>query len=159
MSLCISSIYSRVALVFLLFFSLFSYPQNNDSLNSVLRVGEISVSGNKITKKNIITRELTFNTGDTLAVKYLQEAILRSQQNIFNTQLFIYDSIRATIVGETVNFDIRVKERWYIIPAPIFQCRAGRGPVGGGRVVSALNSVGSNTRLSICRIDCGLVLL
>jgi outer membrane protein assembly factor BamA len=121
MSLCISSIYSRVVLISLLVFSLFSNAQNTDSLNTVLRVGEISVSGNKITKKNIITRELPFSTGDTIVLKHLHDIILRSQQNIFNTQLFIYDSIRYSISGETVNFDIKLKERWYVIPAPIFE--------------------------------------
>ena len=118
MSLCISSIYSRIVLAFLLFLSFSFYPQNNDPLNKVLRVGEISVSGNKKTKKNIITRELPFNSGDTISSEYLQDVILRSQQNIFNTQLFIYDSIRYTVRGETVSFDIKVKERWYIIPIP-----------------------------------------
>ena len=122
MSLCISSI-SRHALV-LIFVSLnFFIFSQNDSANYTLRVGDISISGNKITKKRIITRELPFNTGDTLNIKYIGETALRSQQNIFNTQLFIYDSVRYVINAEagTVNFDIKVKERWYIIPAPIFE--------------------------------------
>jgi hypothetical protein len=81
------------------------------------------MNGNKITKRNIITRELTFNVGDTINTKYLAETALRSQQNIFNTQLFIYDSVKYVINfdARTVDFDIKVKERWYIIPTPIFE--------------------------------------
>jgi outer membrane protein assembly factor BamA len=121
MSSCISSIYKRVLLVFFVFLALLSFPQNNDSLHTFLRVGDISVSGNKITKKNIITRELPFSPGDTISTRYLKDVIIRSQQNIFNTQLFIYDSIRYNIDQSTINFDIKVKERWYVIPAPIFE--------------------------------------
>lgn len=121
MSLCISSIYNRVFLVFFVFLVSFSFSQNNDSLRVTLRVSDFSVNGNKITKKNIITRELPFNVGDTLNLKYLDAIVLRSQQNVFNTQLFIYDSIRYTIDQNTIKFDIRVRERWYIIPSPIFE--------------------------------------
>jgi outer membrane protein assembly factor BamA len=122
MSLCISSIF-RHALV-LIFVSLnFFLLSQNDSANYTVRVGDISISGNKITKKNIITRELPFNSGDTINIKYIGEVALRSQQNIFNTQLFIYDSVKYAVDANAgiVNFDIKVKERWYIIPAPIFE--------------------------------------
>lgn len=123
MSLCISSIYRHALILIFVSLNTFLFPQNNDSLYSTLRVGNISITGNKITKKNIITRELTFNTGDTISTKRLYETALRSQQNIFNTQLFIYDSVRYVIDenSKTVDFNIKVKERWYIIPTPIFE--------------------------------------
>lgn len=124
MSLCISSIYNhRFVIVCIYLFSLPIFSQNNDSLSYTLRVRDISVGGNKITRKNIITRELPFNTGDTINSKYISEVALRSQQNIFNTQLFIYDSVKYVInpSSQTVDFNIKVKERWYIIPTPIFE--------------------------------------
>ena len=126
MSLCTSLIYKRpfvfVFICIFLFTSL-SFSQTNDSLSQTLRVGDISISGNKITKKNIITREFTLNVGDTINSKYLAENALRSQQNIFNTQLFIYDTVKYVINenSKTISFDIKVKERWYIIPVPIFE--------------------------------------
>lgn len=122
MSLCISSIY-RHALIFVFVSLNFFLFSQNDSSHYTLRVGDISVSGNKITKKNIITRELPFKAGDTINSKNIAEVALRSQQNIFNTQLFIYDSVRYVIDAnsKTVDFTIKVKERWYIIPAPIFE--------------------------------------
>jgi outer membrane protein assembly factor BamA len=122
MSLCISSIF-RHALVFTFVSLGYFLSSQNDSANYTLRVGDISISGNKVTKKNIITRELPFNSGDTLNSKNVAAVALRSQQNIFNTQLFIYDSVRYVIDKNsgTVNFNIKVKERWYIIPTPIFE--------------------------------------
>ncbi len=126
MSLFISSIFNRpLVFVFIciFFFTSLSFSQNNDSLNQTLRIADIFISGNKVTKKNIITREFTLNVGDTINSKYLAENALRSQQNIFNTQLFIYDSVTyvVNLNSKTVDFNIKVKERWYIIPTPLFE--------------------------------------
>lgn len=125
MSLCISLTYNRpfVLTLCICFLSLCSFSQNNDSLNTTLRIGSVIINGNKITKKNIITRELPFSAGDSIHLKDLDAIALRSQQNIFNTQLFIYDSVHYAVNESTkeVDFNIRVKERWYIIPAPIFE--------------------------------------
>ena len=124
MNLCTSLIFNhRFVFVCICFFTLPIFSQNNDSTNYTLRVGDISVSGNKITKKNIITRELPFNSGDTINFNSIDAVALRAQQNIFNTQLFIYDSVRYVmdVNSKTVDFNIKVKERWYIIPAPIFE--------------------------------------
>lgn len=122
MSLCISSIFRHALVLIFVSLNFFLFSQN-DSANYTLRVGDISISGNRITKKSIITRELTFDPGDTINIKNLGETALRSQQNIFNTQLFIYDSVRYVINADagTVDFNIKVKERWYIIPTPIFE--------------------------------------
>jgi outer membrane protein assembly factor BamA len=122
MSSCISSIYRHALLLIFVSLTTFLFSQN-DSVSYTLRVGDISINGNKVTQKSIITRELPFNAGDTLNSKYLGEIALRSQQNIFNTQLFIYDSVKYVINAESgiVDFNIKVKERWYIIPAPIFE--------------------------------------
>ena len=126
MNLSISLIFKHrliVCFICIYLFTSLSFSQNNDSLHYTLRVGDISISGNKVTRKSIITRELTFNVGDTINTKYLVETALRSQQNIFNTQLFIYDSVKYVIDpnARTVDFNIKVKERWYIIPSPIFE--------------------------------------
>ena len=126
MSLCISLTYNRSFVFFLICISYFtsqSFSQNNDSLNYTLRIGAVAIGGNKVTKTNIITRELPFNSGDTINIKYLDALALRAQQNIFNTQLFIYDSVQYVVeeVSKTVDFNIKVKERWYIIPTPLFE--------------------------------------
>jgi hypothetical protein len=122
MSLCISSIFRHALVLIFISLNFFIFSQN-DSANYILRIGDVIINGNKVTKKNIITRELPFNSGDSIQLKDLDATALRSQQNIFNTQLFIYDSVRYVINenSKTVDFNIKVKERWYIIPAPIFE--------------------------------------
>ncbi len=122
MSFCISSIFRHALIFIFVSLDLFLFSQS-DSVSYTLRVGNISITGNKVTKGSIITRELSFNSGDTLNSNDIGEIALRSQQNIFNTQLFIYDSVKYVIDANagTVDFNIKVKERWYIIPTPIFE--------------------------------------
>jgi outer membrane protein assembly factor BamA len=94
-----------------------------DSLIHYVTINSISIEGNKITRDKIITRELVKKTGDTINVNLLDYFAVRSQQNIFNTQLFIYDSVKYVVdpVSRTADVTIKVKERWYIIPSLILE--------------------------------------
>lgn len=103
--------------IVLLFFNLNSYTQNKQ----LIRVGEINVSGDKITHKPIILRELEFNTGDTISEKALDAAIIRSKQNLLNRSLFNYVFIDKVKHGEIIDLNVRVIERWYIWPIPILE--------------------------------------
>jgi outer membrane protein assembly factor BamA len=96
-----------------------SVPQNDTSAKVI---GDIIIIGNKITKNNIITRELTFRKGDTIAPNHFDRRKLRSEQNIFNTSLF--NSVHITsLTAESglTSIYIIVTERWYIFPVPIFE--------------------------------------
>ena len=124
MNLSISLIFNRACgFVFFLFFFSGVISQTVDSSNYKLVIGNISINGNKITKSKIITRELVKRSGDTIDFKDLPQMTLRTQQNIFNTQLFIYDTVKYKINEDRkfVDLDIKVKERWYIIPQLIFE--------------------------------------
>lgn len=107
--------------IFLICIKLVS-AQTKDS-SGVFKIKSVSIIGNKKTKNRIIFRELVKNQNDTLYLKHLNYFIKRSEQNIFNTQLFIYDSIYPTInfVEKTIALKIVVKERWYIFPVPIVE--------------------------------------
>ena len=86
-----------------------------------LRISSITLNGNKITYPRIITRELTFKAGDTLAVKDLEMQILRSRDNVFNTGLFNHVTIDQHKISDTsrqVAILVNVVERWYIWPIP-----------------------------------------
>lgn len=109
-------------ILFLFFFSRVN-AQTIDSANYKLQINDISISGNKITKKRIITREFVKQSGDSVSLKDLHRLALRTQNNIFNTQLFIYDTVKYKIDerNKRVDLDIKVKERWYIIPQLIFE--------------------------------------
>jgi outer membrane protein assembly factor BamA len=119
------NILKRLSCLFLLYISFQSnilYSQTIDS-NAVYTIRKISMEGNRITRERIILRELVKKENDTLQLKYLPKLILRSEQNIFNTQLFIYDSIFPIIRHVEKEIDVRIvlKERWYIWPVPLFE--------------------------------------
>jgi outer membrane protein assembly factor BamA len=84
------------------------------------RINKITIWGNKKTKSRIILRELVKSEDDTLMLKNLSNITQRSEYNIFNTQLFIYDSIqyRVNDTLKIIDYTIKVKERWYIWPIP-----------------------------------------
>jgi outer membrane protein assembly factor BamA len=99
------------------------FAQETDSTVNYVTIDKITIDGNKITRNKIITRELVKQAGDTVHVKALEYIAIRSQQNIFNTQLFIYDSVKYTVnkQARTADLTIKVKERWYIIPSLILE--------------------------------------
>jgi outer membrane protein assembly factor BamA len=97
----------------------FSVKAQTDS-SQQYKINSISISGNIKTKDRIIIRELVKKSGDSLTLKDLPAINQRSEFNIFNTYLFIYDSIISKVNEntKTIDYTIKVKERWYIWPIP-----------------------------------------
>lgn len=123
MSLCTSSISDKkVFLLILVFKWSWLFPQSVDS-SSVYKISSIEIAGNKKTKSRIITRELTRQLNDTISLSNFSQFKKRSEQNIFNTQLFIYDTIYSKMDHENKSIELRiaVKERWYIWPVPVLE--------------------------------------
>lgn len=80
------------------------------------------MEGNKKTKNNIILREFVKKQGDTVATSQLSYVIQRSQQNIFNTNLFVFDTVYfEKLDSNKIKLHTHVQERWYIWPVPIFE--------------------------------------
>lgn len=114
---------SKYRFIFIFLFCIkFISAQTVDS-TGVFIVKSVSIIGNKKTKDKIVLRELVKKQGDTLYLKHLNYFKRRSEQNIFNTQLFIYDSIYPSInfFDKTIDLKIDVKERWYVFPVPIVE--------------------------------------
>lgn len=91
-------------------------------------VRKVFIDGNKVTKDNIILRELTFHEGDTIFAANLQQETTRSANNLLNTSLFNFATINKMELitnnpSDTVyaDFMISVAERWYTWPVPIFE--------------------------------------
>ncbi len=108
-----------IALFFVLF-PLFFLAQI-DSSNTVI-VGQTFFTGNEKTKPFVLSRELTYNSGDTLSKSDFNQKVLRSKENIFNTSLFnkvTYKTVTSDSGLTTVIFD--VQERWYVWPYPILE--------------------------------------
>lgn len=85
-------------------------------------VRSIKVDGNAKTKEFVIRRELTFQEGDSIPSAKIMAVLEKSRMNIFNTKLF--NNVTVNIKnweGDSLDIEIMVVERWYIIPLPIFK--------------------------------------
>jgi outer membrane protein assembly factor BamA len=98
-----------------------SIPQ--DSLQEIT-ITNIIVQDNKKTKDYIIIRELTVQKNKPIPFLQFEKELDRSQKNIFNTSLFNdvkIDAVKSLDNPTKYTVFISVKERWYIVPAPIFE--------------------------------------
>ena len=84
-------------------------------------ISSINISGNKITKKEIIIRELVFYINSITTKIELEDNITESQKNLTNSKLFNFNEIRYRIIDSLVEIDIEVVEKWYFWPYPIFE--------------------------------------
>ncbi len=87
-----------------------------------LKIDRIFIVGNKKTKQKIILRELDFNEDETISSHNLIRRIKRNEDNISNTRLFLSVNISFILIeNNNVDVIIRVTERWYIFPIPVFE--------------------------------------
>jgi len=87
-----------------------------------LLIQAIIIEGNKITKDNILLRELLFSKGDTIDKMQLIPVFGRSRDNLLNLSLFNFVSLDAKhYPGNRIDVIIEVQERWYIWPNLIFE--------------------------------------
>ena len=105
----------RGYILYLLFVNILSAQQ-------IYRLDSIKIEGNKKTKYSIIYREFIKKQKDTISGSYLPYVIQRSQQNIFNTNLFVFDTVYAERMDSSkIQLRTIVRERWYIWPVPILE--------------------------------------
>ena len=85
-------------------------------------IGTITIKGNRKTKGYIITRELSFSSGDTITLPRLVRYFVAARDRLINTHLFndVVIFLKDTR-GYTADIEIDVKERWYIFPVPYFK--------------------------------------
>jgi outer membrane protein assembly factor BamA len=98
-------------------------PNQSDTLVSHPKViGKISLEGNRITKANIIYREIIIKEGDTLSEKIFRSKIEQSRQNLMNTALFNFVNIdTVSDLNGSTSLKFKMTERWYLFPFPIFE--------------------------------------
>jgi outer membrane protein assembly factor BamA len=112
--------------------------------HSYVRITGVVITGNKLTKERIITRELDFRIGDSLATsrrdkarafsekrfytKDSSELLLRmqySRENIINTKLFLrVDLSLEQVEGNSYKLHIDVNERNYFWIFPVVKLNA-----------------------------------
>ena len=89
---------------------------------STVKVGKIYITGNNKTRTEIILREIDFDEGQELKLKDFAQQVLLDQQKLTNTRLFVLVEIVPLFMSNTdVDVLIRLQERWYIFPLPVFK--------------------------------------
>ncbi len=87
-----------------------------------LQIAELIVTGNKVTRMAVISRELMVHKGDTLNKVVLEWAMDRTRENLMNTTLFNFVNVHYQVIyGNQIAVIIDLSERWYVLPLPIFE--------------------------------------
>ena len=132
--------------IILIFLSYFSISQNNqddlkasllleptgkeyrqpnissDSTGKFVLINRIFIVGNRLTRDQIILRELTLKPGDLIFNLNLPEILDLDKKKLINTRLFNTVEIRTLELQENqVDLLIDLNERWYTFPSPIFE--------------------------------------
>ncbi len=89
--------------------------------NNYIIIDSIIIEGNKRTKNHIIFRELLFHINDTIKQEEWDFKLKKSTENLTNTSLFNFVFIDTLSNGNKKIIKIRVVERWYLWPFPIFE--------------------------------------
>jgi outer membrane protein assembly factor BamA len=122
-------VYAIIFGIILLFpSSRYAYGQKNRHAEDTVQIAEDSIQidkifiiGHKKTKEQIIRRELSLYDGQILTKSDLDQAIIADKRKLLNTKLFLtVDFNIVDLTPERVDIIIRLSERWYFFPIPIF---------------------------------------
>jgi outer membrane protein assembly factor BamA len=92
------------------------------SVSQSLLIDTIEISGNKRTKPFILYRELPFKIGDTIDICNINSSLKKAKENILNTSLYNFADVDTfNTTANTISISIKVTERWYFWPIPIFE--------------------------------------
>ncbi len=86
-----------------------------------VRLRQISIAGNTLTRRAVILRELSVQEGQWLPKDSLESLIAQTRLRLANLALFTTIKIDAVTTDSVTDWQITVKERWYIIPKPSLQ--------------------------------------
>ncbi|MEJ7678778.1 MAG: POTRA domain-containing protein [Segetibacter sp.] len=93
-----------------------------DSLNALVIISDIIVTGFKKTKLYIIQREIPFKKGEYILRPDLTSKLNLCKQQLINTTLFVDVDVKPVMLDSNHAFiQINVKERWYLFPIPYFR--------------------------------------
>lgn len=93
-----------------------------DSVNVLVTVTDIVLTGFKKTKPYIIEREVPFKKGEYILYSNLESKLSLCKQQLINTTLFVDVDVKSVSLDSNHIFIfINVKERWYLFPIPYFR--------------------------------------
>ncbi len=93
-----------------------------DTSASQIKINRIFIVGNRVTREQIILRELSVKSGDSIYAVELSFILDQDKKKLYNTRLFNTVDIRILeLEQDQIDLLISVDERWYTFPVPIFQ--------------------------------------
>lgn len=100
-------------------FSQFHQKPSDSLPENFVIIQNITLEGNHRTRDQIIMRELTFSSGDTIRGDDVMKELEQSRNQVMNTGLFneVVVNIRRW-VNDSMDIYVSVKERWYFLPLP-----------------------------------------
>jgi len=112
------SIGNKCLFLIFIFIGQIGYAQ----VHAQIKISAIEITGNKKTKDYIVKRELPYKVGDLLSKDNLDSLNIISQQQLFNTALFLETNVSSEILDSaSAKIKIQLKERWYFFPIPYFR--------------------------------------
>lgn len=95
---------------------------NRITLNGRVHLRRIFIIGNKVTKRNVITREMSVSEGDSINTDSLSYMMEINRKRIYNLTIFNDVIVTAdTLSEQEIDWTIRVKEQWYLMPQLSFK--------------------------------------
>jgi outer membrane protein assembly factor BamA len=92
-------------------------PVAQANCSNTLTVSAIHISGNRITRSNVISRELSIAPGSHICADSLVAVLHLNYQRLYNLNLFTAIKVLPLMQDSgTVSVEIEVKEQWFIIP-------------------------------------------
>ncbi len=93
-----------------------------DTTRKFIQINRIFLVGNRITRDQIILRELRVKPGDIIYSADLAGILDLDRKKLINTRLFNTVEIKILELDEKrVDLVVDMNERWYTFPAPIFE--------------------------------------
>lgn len=97
--------------------------QGATAVSGFVYIDTIGIEGNRITRNNLILRELEFTVGDSISVAELGKTLERNSLRLMNLGFFASATINVLTWNEQnrIALHIRLQEGWYIYPVPLFE--------------------------------------
>ena len=94
----------------------------SDSTGRFVLINRVFIIGNRLTRDQIIMRELSLKPGDLIFNLDLPAIIDLDKKKLFNTRLFNTVEIRTMQLEDNkIDLLVDLNERWYTFPSPIFE--------------------------------------
>ncbi len=95
---------------------------SQDTLGKFLLINRVLIIGNRLTRDQIILRELTLKPGDIIFSFDLPAILELDKKKLNNTRLFNTVEIRLMELPDNkVDLLVDLNERWYTFPSPVFE--------------------------------------